>query len=140
MRAYYERNRWKICNYFINIYMPKAIDTIHKKIPEKVSVLYQKYPYETYGDLPIKRRLRICKIKENQMEYQECYDAAMEAYLYSIHRCAFCDYEYVAYYIKKMISVAIICGINIAQESKHLCKVNGFKQVNLDSCDRNDRW
>lgn len=52
----------------------------------------------------------MCKIKENQIEYQECYDAAMEAYLYSIHRCAFCDYEYVVYYVKKMM---LVCRLRL---------------------------
>lgn len=123
----------------INEYMPKAIDAIHKVIPQKVEAFYQKYPYEIYGDLVIRRWLRSFRIREHQIEYQECYDAAMQAYLYSIHRCALCGYEYVGAYIRKVIRIAIICGINIARQNRYFCKANGFLQIGLDDCNRIER-
>lgn len=113
--------------------MPNAISKIHKLIPEKVEALYQRYPYDIYGELEMKKRLRINRIRERQIEYQECCDAGIIAYMYSIHRCALKDYQYVKAYIRKMISIAIIEGINIAREDKHLCDANGLQQIPLDS-------
>lgn len=57
----------------------------------------------------------------------------MLAYLYSIHRCAFMSYNHVAAYIKKMIKIYIICALVVYDDSKNLCKANGFKEIKLNA-------
>lgn len=124
----------------MEIYIPNAIREIAKTMPEKVGDFYQKYPYEIYGHPEIKRKLKQAGITDHQMEYQECYAAASDAYLYSIHRCALCGYSHVEFYIKKMIAIAIIWGIVIANENKYLCRFNNLKEINLNAYERSDRW
>lgn len=120
--------------------MPRTIQMVHAQMPEKVQQLYAQYPFEIYAEPLIKERLRRMGIYEHRLEYQECYDAAMEAYLFSIHRCALCSYEHVAGYIRKMVRVAIILGLNITHEGRNICKMNHLQQIQLDALERKDRW
>lgn len=121
-------------------YLPNAIRKISREIPEEISRLYERYPYEKYGEPYIRKKLRWCGIRDTRLEYQECVDAALLAYLYSIHRCAYCGYEYVEYYIRKMISISIVWGMVLANEDKYLCQENQLRQVRLDALERKDRW
>ena len=65
--------------------------------------------------------------------YDECFSNAALGYYYSICRCAFCGYTYVVPYIRKMIGIAIICGINLSDETDTICKANNLKPVNCDT-------
>jgi hypothetical protein len=120
--------------------MPATIKKIQELIPEKVNEYYQRFPYEVYAEPVIRKKLIYYGIRENQIEYQECYSAAMEAYMYSIHRCALKNYEHVEFYIRKMIALSIIWGIVISHENRIICKENGFRQVELDALGRYNRW
>lgn len=120
--------------------MPRAIEKIHRQIPEKIEELYRKFPYESYAEPEIRRRLGSWGIKQHQLAYQECYSAASDAYLYSIHRCAFCGYAYVKLYIRKMIRIAVIWGLAIAYPDKHICKANQLREVRLETLERRDQW
>jgi len=113
---------------------------INAIIPEKVAEFYERFPYEEYGDPEIIKRLRNRRIGVHKLEYLDCYSAASDAYMFSICQCAFCNYTHVEYYIKKMIGIAITCALNIAHVDENICKANNFKQVRLDSLERNDRW
>lgn len=77
-------------------------------MPDKVKEYYDMFPYEIYGDPIIRNKLKYYRIKTYQLEYQECYSIAMETYIYSIHRCAFCNYLHFEYYVKKLIKLAIL--------------------------------
>lgn len=120
-----------ICKRKLEQYIPKSIKNIQDIIPHKVSRYYEKYPFEEY-DTIIKRKLRYYGVKCYKTEYQDCYDAAMWGYMYSIHRCALGSYDYTEAYIRKMISLCIIMGLNIANEDRFLCKSNNFRQIQLD--------
>lgn len=93
-----------------------------------------------YGDPFIRRRLKKWHIHPHQLEYQECYSAASDAYLYSIHRCALCRYSHVEFYIRKMIAVAVIWALAISHPDKDLCQTNNLTQVRLDALERRDLW
>lgn len=112
--------------------MPNGIRRIAELIPEKVKDYYVRYPFEVYGAPVIRKKLALCNIRREQQEYQECYDAAMVGYLYSIHRCAWKNYDYVEAYIRKMVSVCIILGWNLAHEMQYLCHTNQLQHISLD--------
>ncbi|MCI8852991.1 MAG: hypothetical protein HFI32_05735 [Lachnospiraceae bacterium] len=139
-KRYYEKNRVHISKYQLEVYIPRVTREIQKQIPEKVQELYQKYPFETYGDPLIRKCLCKWGIQEHHLAFQDCYDAAIETYLYSIHRCALCGYEYVEYYIKKMIPFAVIWGLNIHNEGRNICREHHFRQVELDGLEGTDLW
>lgn len=94
---------------------------------------YTKFPYERYCEPLIRKQIRRFGIKAHQIEYQECYSAAMESYMYSIAQCALHNYNYVENYIKKMIKVTIICVLVIVNENCIICREHGFKQIELNS-------
>lgn len=137
-KKYLEKNRVRIYKKQLSDYLPKSMQSIAESVPEKVQKLYQDYPFETFGEPVIKRAIKKNGISEHRIEYQECYAAATDAYMYSIHRCAFCGYLNVGAYIKKMVAIAIIWGIIIANENKYLCKVNNLKNINIDAYERKD--
>lgn len=118
-----------MCRNQLYTYLPRSIQAIHEQIPEKVELLYRKYPYEVYGEPVIKKELRKKGVRYSQLEYQECYDAASDAYLYSIHQCALRDYPYVEQYIRKMVSIAINWGLVLANERRNICRMNGLREV-----------
>lgn len=132
-RQYYEKNRYRLCDYSLNHYCPKAIGQIVRLCPEAVNEYYNQYPFEEYGEPSIQRQLRCYRIFSDQARYQDCYDAGMLAYLFSIHRCAYLGVENVRAYINKMIRIYVICALVIYDDARNLCKVNGFKEVRLDA-------
>ena len=91
------------------------------------------FPYEIYGDPIIKKKMKYFGIKEHQLEYQECYSIAMETYIYSIHRCAFCEYSHFEYYNRKMIKLAILWGILLSRENIFICKENNLRLIELNA-------
>ena len=139
-RKYYEKNRYYICNYVLNVHCPKAIDHVSKICPDAVSEFYIRYPFEIYGEPFIVKRLSSCRITSVQAKYQDCYDAGMFAYLFSIHRCAYLGFEHVEAYIKKMIRIYVICALAIYDDTKNLCKLNGLKEVRMDADYHLDRY
>ena len=132
-RKYYEENKYRICNYILNCYCLKAIEQIRASCPSEVSIYMQRYPFEEYAEAFIRRALHRYNIYRSHGMYDDCYDAGMLAYLYSIHRCAVMQYTYTQAYIKKMIRVYIICAIVVYQESKNVCRVNGLREIHLDT-------
>ena len=132
-KKYYEANKYKICHNTLNHYCFKSIERIKNICPERINDYISRYPFDEYAEQYIKRKLTLCKIYPKQARYADCYDAGMFAYLYSIHRCAFMNYNHTARYIKKMIRIYIICAIVLYDEERNLCKTNNFKEVRLDS-------
>lgn len=121
-------------------YIPNTIQSIRKNIPEQVENYYTQFPFEKYGDPFIRRKLQKLGVRQDRVEYQDCYEAATMGYLYSIHRCALMQYEYIVPYIRKMIKVCIFLGWNISQEIRHLCEENNFSQISLDKEESRNRY
>ncbi len=118
MKKYREKNRVRLYRQALEDYFPRSIHEIAMKIPGEVERYYKAYPFEKYGEPFIQKRLRQEGICPDRQEYQDCYAAASDAYLYSIHRCALCGYTHVEPYIKKMISRAIVWRIVISREEQ----------------------
>ena len=132
-REYYEKNRYRLCNYSLNCYCLKAIEKIRNSCPDEVDSYMKSYPFEECAEIFIRRALRRHGIYPSHGVYDDCYDAGMMAYLYSIHRCAAMKYTHTQAYIKKMIRVYIICAIVIYYEAKNLCRTNGLREIRLDA-------
>jgi len=132
-REYYEKNKYILCNKTINVYCIAKIEKVRSTYKDRVDEYINLYPFEEYADRYIKKQLFICKVYKAHSHYDDCYDAGMMAYLYSIHRCAEMTYSHVEPYIKKLIRIYIICAIVIHNDSKNLCKSNNFSEVRLDS-------
>ena len=132
-RRYYKDNRYRICNYSLNCYCPKAIKKIRDSCLDAVNDYMDRYSFEEYAERDIKKELSKNKISSSQSVYDDCYDAGMLAYLYSIHRCAAMQYNHTEAYIKKMIRVYVICALVLYNETKNLCRTNGFREIRLDA-------
>ena len=79
------------------------------------------------GDWTLFRR-----IYPGQGCYDDCYSAGMQAYLYSIHRCALMGYTNVIGYIAKMQRIYLICAIVVYRDTAYLCKEHGLRETRLE--------
>lgn len=113
---------------------------MQKIYSEEVKKLLVEYPFEKCGEKLIKNIIYQYNIRNYSYEYDECFDAGMQAYLYSIHRCAAIKCFYVESYIKKVMRIYIKCAIVICNESRNICKENGFKNVELDQIENNNKY
>ncbi|RZS94228.1 hypothetical protein EV209_2598 [Cuneatibacter caecimuris] len=129
-----------LCKKQLYIYLPSSIQKIHEAAGDKVKALFAAYPFEIYGDPFIKRALRRFEVKYSSLAFQECYDAASDAYLYSIHRCAWRGYDFVEFYIRKMIPISIRWALVICDEGKNICQANGLSRICLDDPDQERKW
>ena len=132
-RTYWENNIIRICRHIMDEYIPKMIGTANLKSPELIIKYYERFPFELYAEPYIKRYLRSNKIWENSLAYQECFEAGILAYMYSISRCVCSRIDNVEGYIKKMIPISFVWGITVYDETRDICRHNGFLRVQLDS-------
>lgn len=102
--------------------------------------LYEAYPFDKIAMPVVQKKMNDWKIKSNDMAYQECFDAAMLCYMYSIARCALCNYENVRGYISKMMSIGIILALGCLDETTLICVENGFQRVWLDKPEHSSRY
>lgn len=135
---YYIKNRVKICKRQVDIYMPNSIKKIGLIIPDEIMNLYNLYPFDVYGDPYLKAKLKDYGIRKSDLAFDECYDAAMIGYIYSIHRCAYMKYAHIENYIKFMIRCCIKIGVVLAYKERYAMSNNNFKIVYLDD-ERNNR-
>ena len=132
-RKYYEDNRYSICHKTLNVYCIKKIKSVRSLCADRVGDYMMRYPFENCTDGYIKKQLRIYRVHSSHSHYDDCYDAGMMAYMYSIHRCAEMSYNHVEQYIKKLVRIYIVCALVIHNDTKNLCRENGFTEVRLDS-------
>lgn len=132
-KAYIEKNKYRIYNYSLNCYTIKAIEQIRNLHADRVLDYMNRYPFEDYAEQYIKIKLRQQRVYPSQGRYDDCFDAGMLAYLYSIHRCAAMQYAHTEAYIKKLVGIYIIQALVVYDESKYLCKTNGFREIHLDA-------
>ena len=131
-RKYYKENRYDLCKKTIGDYSYKRIAALYKTHKTEIDAYLLKYPFEEYGDKVIKYYLRRESIKKSNFLYDDCYDAGIVAYLYSVYICAATSKDYVIPYIKKVVRKFIMCAIVVANETKNICKENGFDRVYFD--------
>ncbi len=133
-RRYYKRCRYRRCRNTLERYIPESIERFAALCPERAEEYMRRWPYELYADAQIRRQLRRMRLSPANMLYDDCVDAGMLAYLYSIYRCAYMRYEHTEQYIRKMIRVLVICALSAGREAEAICAENGFTRLKLD-CD-----
>ncbi len=131
-RTYYERNRYELCRRRIGEECFRAMERVKAVCPERVERYLEQWPFDAYADRRIKSQLRWWHIYPQHRLYDDCYDAGMLAYLYSIHRCAMMEYQYVNQYIAKMVRIFVICALNTGQEAENLCRENDLRLCHMD--------
>ncbi len=99
--------------------------------------MYTKYSYEEYYEPCLRYYCRRYGIKQHSYLYQECYEAGMLGYWYSMARCCIIvdlnDMKRVKAYLWKVTKGCVIAAMVVAYDSRNLCRVNGFKEISVDS-------
>lgn len=131
-RAYYQKNRYRLCQQKLEVYTLNSIRQIGDTCPERVAQYMRNWPFEEIADKFIHRQLSIWGILRHHQLYADCYDAGMIAYLYTVHRCALMGYQHVVPYLIKMIRVLTICALVVGRETENICQVNHFRPYRLD--------
>lgn len=98
----------------------------------RVDAYLKKYPFEQVAARAIRVKIAGFGISRGKGEYDDCYDAGMLAYLYTMHRCAALNCDYVIPYLLKMIRIYIRCALVIYRDSHNICRVNNLKECNID--------
>lgn len=114
-------------------YAYRSMESIQALYPQRVEQYLLDFPFDQYGHRFIRIVLCRFRISAHQMEYDDCYEAGMLAYLYSIHRCAALNCDYTVPYIRKMIRIYVLCALAIANDGRNLCRCNGLRQVCIDA-------
>lgn len=130
--TYYERNRYELCRRRIGEECFRAMERVKAVCPERIERYLERWPFDAYADRRIRSQLRWWRIHPQHHLYDDCYDAGMLAYLYSIHRCAMMEYQHVNRYIAKLVRVFVICALNTGRETENLCRKNDLRQCCLD--------
>lgn len=114
-RAYYHRHRYELSRRRLEEECYRSMEQIQGICPERVEEYMGRFPFESFSQGRIKNQLRWWHIPPMHRLYDECWDAGMLAYMYSIHRCALMGYEHVEQYIGKMTRILMICAMNISR-------------------------
>ena len=127
------RNKIGVYKKTISDYAYRSIESIKNQFPEAVERYLKLYPFEQYGHKVIANTLSRNRIFPSHGEYADCFEAGMIAYLYSVHRCASMNCDYTVPYIRKMVRIYIVCALVIYNDAKNLCRINGFREIRLDT-------
>lgn len=131
-RSYYERNRYELCRRRIGEECFRALERVRTACPERVEHYLAQWPFDSGTERRIRAQLHLWHIYPQHHLYDDCFDAGMLAYLYTIHRCAMMEYQYVGRYFQKMLRVFIICALNAGREAETLCQANDLRLCRLD--------
>lgn len=112
--------------------MSNSIKRIDVLIHDKIIQMYEKYPFNEYGEPYLKKKLKEYGISENKIAYAECCDTTIIGYMYSIHRCAYMNHSHVENYIKSMVIRCIKIGVVLANKEKYELQRDNYKLVYLD--------
>lgn len=123
-----------ICKKLLRVYSYNAIERIQSRNRNIVVDMFKKYSLGEYFEPYFKRLCYKYGVRRNDYLYQECYDAGMLAYVYSIYRCSIMkdkdNSQHVKAYIWKIVKIYFVAAMVISNDSENLCKENGFRQVN----------
>ena len=120
----------------LNIYSYNGIARVTAQMGDTITYMYNDYPYERYFFPYFKKLCYKYAIRQCSYLYQECYDAGMLAYMYSICRCSVMkdkgNAEHVKAYIWKLVRIYFIAAIVIEKEFINVCREKGYKQVDCN--------
>jgi len=121
------------CFMTLNKYVYAAMERDRAVCGDMVDIYMEKYPFDEFAERAIRIRIAHHGIHKGRSEYADCYDAGMLAYMYTMHRCAAMNYDHVIPYLLKMIRVYVLCALVIYNDSRNLCKLNNFREINIDN-------
>lgn len=129
-RQYYIQNRVKICKRTLQ-YADRAIKKINQRNSIQIQKLYQKYPFDQFGESCFKIMRKKFAIYHSSYAYDECYSVGMTAYMYTICQCSLKtdSPDLIRRYLYVIMRVYFICVLNIIDESKIICQENNLKRV-----------
>lgn len=114
-------------------YSYRSMESIQARYPRRVEQYFQNFPFDRYGHDFICNVLYRFRIYRDRAEYDDCYEAGMVAYLYSVHRCAALNCDYTIPYIRKMIRIYVLCALVIADDGRNICRSNSLRQIHIDA-------
>lgn len=129
---YFQRHCVSISRKTIGEYCYRAIERVQQECPEKVERLLEQYPFERFASKCLCKQLQYLRIYPSQARYDDCYDAGMMAYLYTIHRCAYMGYSHVEAYMAKITRIYLLCAAIAFRDAQNLCRENNLRELNLD--------
>ena len=130
----------RACKKTLNEYLYRSLERDKERNSSRIDDYFTKFPYELYGERAIKKRLGWFGIHKNKAMYDDCFDAGVMAYMYSIHRCGASGYDYFLPYLYKMIRIYILCALIIYNDSRNICKINGFNEINISKEENTQRY
>lgn len=113
----------------LNEYLYNSMKRDKERNEAQIQHYFIQYPFEQFGERAIKQKLKRFGIHKNKAMYDDCYDAGVMAYMYSIHRCGASGYDYFIPYLYKMIRIYILCALIIYNDSYNICRINNMKQI-----------
>lgn len=132
-KKYNWENRYRDSQRILNDYSFRSIEAIQKQVPQRVSQYLERWPFENLAHRRILWVLSKMGISPAHHLYQECYDAGMIAYLYTIHRCAYMNYTHVEAYLLKMIPILVRSALVVGGEADQICMFNGYREYRLEA-------
>ena len=133
---YYRTHRVEISKKLLYEYSLNSIKRLLDQNHMMLAELCERYPYEIYCEKNFHRTCYKLQIRKNSYQYDECQDACTTAYFYSICHCTFSDkkddMDYAMAYIRKLMKIYAMAAIIISRDADNLCKINGFRKVNLN--------
>ena len=116
-----------------DIYIWNSINRMKTVVsPSEFEKYRQRIPNEK-ADRIIEGVLNRHRIFRGQLRFDECVSDAWVVYLYTVYRCALCEYDYVEQYFKFMIKIVIIWNWYIGNDVKEICQEHGLHPVYIDS-------
>ena len=128
---YYLKNRLRICRDALERYVPDAVEKIAAQCPEAVAECAARWPYEDF-EPGIRRCIARLGIRPGALEYDDCFEAGMLAWLYGVHRCALMGYEHVGAYVGRVTAILVRCAAAAALEAEAILAEHGLKRWELD--------
>lgn len=116
-----------VCKKVLECYTFRGMEKVKERIGCQVEAYFEMFPFEKFGEPMIMQELRRSGIRKDRGEFQECYDAGMVAYLYSIHRCADLRCATPEAYVRKIIRIYVHCSQILYRDAYNLCRVNQFR-------------
>lgn len=120
----------KLCKCTLQ-YADRAIERISYGNRIQVQELYQKYPFEQFGESCFKVMRKKFAIYQSSYAYDECYSVGMKAYMYTICQCSLKtdSPDLIRRYLYVIMRAYFICALNIIDESKIICQENHLRQI-----------
>lgn len=118
-------------------YSYNSINRIIEEYELNIEELCGEFSYEEYFEQNFRRVCYYYQVKKSSYQYQECYDACLTAYLYSLYHCAISPKRnkkgYTIAYIRKLMRIYTIAALTVCNDANNLCRVNGFQRIDVEN-------